>query len=81
MYKNIPVIYIVALWIKKPQNIIAKSTSKKTTQGVFSNHKLKKARQQAKHSLAFITFFATQADTQKINVHSWFITVHNNSIK
>ena len=42
MYKNIPVIYIVALWIKKPQNIIAKSTSKKTTQGVFSNHKLKK---------------------------------------
>ena len=42
MYKNIPVIYIVALWIKKPQNIIAKSTSKKATQGVFSNHKLKK---------------------------------------
>ena len=42
MYKNIPVIYKVALWIKKPQNIIAKSTSKKATQGVFSNHKLKK---------------------------------------
>ena len=44
MYKNIPVIHIVALWIKKPHSnhIIAKSTSKKTTQGVFSNHKLKK---------------------------------------
>ena len=23
---------------------------------------------------------ATQADTEKINVHSWFTTVHNNSI-
>ena len=42
MYKNIPMVYKVAWWAKKPQNIITKSTCKKTTQGVFSNHKFKK---------------------------------------
>ena len=42
MYKNIPMVYKVAWWAKKPQNIITKSTCKKTTQGVLSNHKFKK---------------------------------------
>ena len=70
--------YIVALWTKKQQNILKKSTSKKTTQEVFSNHKLK--RQGSKLNTLWLSLRSLQHKLT-INAHSWFKTLHNNSIK
>ena len=61
--------YIVALWTKKSQNVIKKSTSKKTTQGVFSDHKLK--RQGSKLKTLWLSLRSLQHKLT-INAHSWF---------